>query len=88
MKSVIYKQDFKKMSREQEWPLVEQKKKSLQTAKFNRRFNNEIKELSYKRDYKVYKVEQKQNETKIQKCVQVPKRQEKMNLWLPRRRDT
>ena len=27
MKSIIHKQDFKKMSREQEWSLVEQKKK-------------------------------------------------------------
>lgn len=56
------------MSREQEWSLVEQKKKSLQTATFNRRFNNEIKQLSYKRGYKVYKVEQKQNETDTEMC--------------------
>lgn len=43
-------------------------KKSLQTEKFDRKFNNEIKELSYKRDSKVYKVEQKQNETDTEMC--------------------
>ena len=76
------------MSREQEWSLVEQKKKKVFKLQHSTEGLTMKSRNSLTREVIKFIKWNKNRMKQIQKCVKAPKRQEKMNLWLPRRRDT
>ena len=73
MKSIIHKQDFKKMSREQEWSLVEQKKKKVFKLQHSTEGLTMKSRNSLTREVIKFIKWNKNRMKQIQKCVQAPK---------------